>query len=116
MAKPKLLLLDEPSWAWHPCYWKYFENVKEINAQGPRAVGRTKHQVGTCHRRSRLRAADRVVNPERDIRRTSQQRNGAKNYLELHSFLMLYEKTLEKFRAFLFNHIDIVFQSRLTLP
>lgn len=76
MAKPKLLLLDEPSMGLSPLLVKeIFSIIQDINCSGNNGfVGRTKRQDGAGHRRPGVCAGNRQRRAERHGRGISRQR------------------------------------------
>ena len=76
MARPKLLIMDEPSMG--PVAQVRRDDVRDHPGDQPQAgrvdpAGRTERQHGAVHRRARLRAADRGDRPGRQRGRAARQ-------------------------------------------
>ena len=77
MARPKLLLLDEPSLGLAPVIVdRIYEIIREINEQGDDPARRAERQLRARRLRSRLRPRDRHGRADRRLRRAAHRRAG----------------------------------------
>ena len=80
MARPKLLLLDEPSMGLAPIFVeRIFEIIVEINKQGTRPAGRAERPDGARRRQPRLRARDGHDRARRRRQGPARERAGAED-------------------------------------